>query len=67
MEVSKISTWMRIKKLSANLKKKQYMITGNSGKVYKNEGNEPLRLNDADIKRVTNTKSLGIIVDEGLN
>ena len=28
---------------------------------------EPLRLNDSDIKRVTNTKSLGIIVDEGLN
>jgi len=28
---------------------------------------EPLRLNDSDIEEVTNTKSLGIIVDEGLN
>ena len=26
-----------------------------------------MRLNDSDIKRVMNTKSLGIIVDEGLN
>ena len=26
-----------------------------------------MRLNDSDIERVTNTKSLGIIVDEGLN
>ena len=31
------------------------------------EVHERLRLNDSDIKRVTNTKSLGIIVDEGLN
>ena len=28
---------------------------------------EPLRLNDSDVEEVTNTKSLGIIVDEGLN
>ena len=28
---------------------------------------ETLRLNGADIKRVKKTKSLGVIVDEGLN
>ena len=43
------------------------MIVGNPGKTNKIEVHEPLRLNDSDTKRVTNTKSLGIIVDEGLN
>ena len=28
---------------------------------------EPLNLNDSEIKRVAQTKSLGVIVDEGLN
>ena len=43
------------------------MITGHPRKINKIEVQEPLRLNYYDIKRVTNTKSLGIIVDEGLN
>ena len=68
MELSNISTWMRINKLSANPKKTEYMIIGHPRKINKIEVHEPLRLNDSDIKqRVTNTKSLGIIVDEGLN
>ena len=65
MELPNISTWMRINKLSANPKKTEYMISGHLGKVNKIEIHEPLRLNDSDIKRVTNTKSLGIIVGEG--
>ena len=43
------------------------MIIGHPRKMNKIEGQETLRLNDSDTKRVTNTKSLGIIVDEGLN
>ena len=31
------------------------------------EVHEPQRLNESDVKRVTNTKSLGINLDEGLN
>ena len=67
MELSNISTWMRMNKLSANSKKTAYMIIGHPRKINKVEVHEPLRLNDSDIKRVTNTKSLGIVVDEGLN
>ena len=67
MELSSISTWVRINKLSANPKKTEYMIIGHPRKINKIEVHEPLRLNDSDIKRVTNIKSLGIIVDEGLN
>ena len=67
MELSNISTWMQINKLSANPKITEYMIIGHSRKINEIEAHEPLRLNDSDIKRVTNTKSLGIVVDEGLN
>ena len=43
------------------------MIIGHPRKINKIEVHGPLRLNDFDIKRVTDTKSRGIIVDEGLN
>ena len=43
------------------------MIIGHPRKTNKAEVHEPSKLNDYDIKRVTNTKSLGTIVDEGLN
>ena len=43
------------------------MIIGHPRKMIKIEVHEPLRLRASDIKRMTNTKSLGIIVDEGLN
>ena len=58
---------MRINKLSANPKRTECMRTGHPRKVNKVEVHKPLRLNDYDIKRVTNTKLLGITVDEGLN
>ena len=43
------------------------MIIGHPRRINKVEVNETLRLNDSDIKRVKKTKSLGVIVDEGLN
>ena len=67
MELSNVSTWMRINKLSSNPKRTEYMIIGHPRKTNNIEEHETLRLNDSDIKRVTNTKSLGIIVNEGLN
>ena len=43
------------------------MITGHPRKASRIEEHEALRRNDSDIKQVTNTKSLGIIVYEGLS
>ena len=43
------------------------MIIGHPQKINKIELLEPLRLNNSYMKRVANTKSLGISVDEGLN
>ena len=58
---------MRLNKLSANPQKTEYMIIGHPRRTNKVEIRETLRLNGSYIKRVKKTKSLGVIVDEGLN
>ena len=57
---------MRINKLSANPKKTEYMIIGQQRRTTKVEISEPPNLNDSEIK-VAKTKSLWVMVDEGLN
>ena len=66
-ELRNISEWMRVNKLSANPQKTDYMIIGHPRRTNKVEISQPLHLNDSEIKRVTKTKSLGVMVDEGLN
>ena len=66
-ELRNISKWMWINKLSANPKKTEYMIICHPWRTNKVEISEPLNLNDSEIKRVAKTKSLGVMVDEGLN
>ena len=58
---------MRINKLTANPKKTEYMLIGHPRKVNKLDVSEPLILNNSEIERAKKTKSLGVIVDEGLN
>ena len=43
------------------------MIIGHPRRINKLEVSDPLKLNDSEIKRVVKTKSLGVVVDEGLN
>ena len=43
------------------------MLIGHPRTVNKMDVSEPLISNNSEIKRVKQTKSLGIIVDEGLN
>ena len=66
-ELRNISEWMRIIKLSANPKKTEYMIIGHPRRTNKVEISKPLHLNDSEIKRVAKTKSLGVLVYEGLS
>ena len=58
---------MRINKLSPNPEKTEYMIIGHSRKLNTLNTSNPLTINGTDIKRVTKTKSLGIVVDENLS
>ena len=66
-ELSNLSEWMRVKNLSPNPKKTEFMIIGHPLKTKNLELPEVLKLNNSDIKRVAKTKSLGVIVDEKLH
>ena len=57
---------MRINKISPNPEKTEYMIIGHSRKVNAFNISSALKLNGTDIKRVTKTKSIGVIIDENL-
>ena len=61
-ELRNISEWMRVSKLSENPDKTEYMIIGHPRRTNKVEISQQLHLNDSEIKRVTKTKSLGVIV-----
>ena len=65
-ELLNLSEWMRITKLSPSPAKTEYMIIGHSCKLSKLDISNPLTVNGAEIRRVTKTKSLGVVVDESL-
>ena len=62
-ELLNLSEWMRINKLSPNPAKTEYMIIGHSRKLNKLDISNLLTINGKDIKRVTETKSIGVVVD----
>ena len=66
-ELSNLSEWMRVNKLSLNPKKTEFIIIGHPLKTKNLELPEVRKLNNSDIKRVDKTKSLGVIVDEKPN
>ena len=65
-KLQNISEWMRINKLSPNPEKTEFMVIGHPLKTRTHDLPEILKLNDSDIKKVDQTKSLGIIIDENL-
>ena len=48
-----------------NPQKTEYMVIGHLRMVNKVEISEPLNLNDSEIKRVSKTKSLGLLWTKG--
>ena len=66
-ELLNLSKWMRINKLSPNPAKTECMIICHSRKLNTINISNPLTTNGTDIKRVTKTKSLGVVVDESLS
>ena len=74
-ELRNVSEWMRLNnislmrlnKLSAHPQKKEYMFMGHPNRTNKITEQEKLKLTGSEIKRVKKTKSLGVIIDQGLN
>ena len=65
-ELLNLSEWMRINKLHPSPAKTEYMFIGHSCKLSKLDISNPLTINGTEIRRVTKTKSLGVVVDESL-
>ena len=62
-ELRNIASWLKINKLSLNVNKTQYMVF--TTKINKIE-DIVLRVEGQTIERVTQTKFLGVIIDEKL-
>jgi hypothetical protein len=65
-ELVKLSDWFRSNKLSLNAKKTNYLIFGNKSKACFNT-NFNISIDNICLVRVSNTKFLGVFVDEDLN
>lgn len=65
-ELLKLSDWFRANKLSLNAKKTNYIIFGNKSKTCF-ESNFHISIDGNSLERVSNTKFLGVFVDEDLN
>ena len=66
-EMLNLSEKMRINKLSSNPQKAEFMIVGHPLKAKHPSLPESLVLNNHNIKRVTQTESLRLIVDKNLS
>ena len=65
IELSHISSWFKANKLSLNIKKTNYIIFKNKHSNRKYE-NINISIDNNEIERVSNTKFLGVFVDECL-
>ena len=65
-DLSKIPTWLKVNKLTLNVKKTKYMLTGSRPKLELLSDNFTVEVNNIHIERVTVYKSLGVSIDENL-
>ena len=66
-ELDNIAEWMRVNKLSPNPSKTEYMIIGHPQKPKGTNAPIGFTLNSREMKHVSSTKSLGVMVDDYLN
>ena len=66
-ELSKISDWLSINKLSLNVDKTKYMIFHNRQRKVDSYNQLSLKINDTPIKQTPTFNFLGIVINENLN
>ena len=64
MELSKVVAWLNVNKLSLNVNKTHYILFTNATRPISFEFD--IKMNGENVKRVSSTKFLGVIVDEHL-
>ena len=66
-EREKVYAWLVANKLTINVEKTEYMLIGTRQKISQIIDNPQIVTGEERVKRVSSTKSLGIIIDENLN
>ena len=65
-DLANVSDWMKVNKLSLNTSKTEYMIIDSHKRLHQIQSVPPIILDNTQIKRVKDTKSLGLMIDETL-
>ena len=67
-ELDNVHKWLLVNKLTINDDKPEYMIIGSLQRITKitDDCNIKIDIGGKDVKRVTSTKSLGVIIDDNL-
>ena len=65
-DLANVSDWMKANKLSLNTSKTEYMIIDSHKRLHQIQSVPPIILDNTQIKRVKDTKSLGLMIDETL-
>ena len=66
-DLSKIPTWLKVNKLTLNVKKTKYLLIGSRPKLELLSDNFTVKVNIIPIERVTVYKSLGVSIDQNLS
>ena len=66
-EIKKIHAWLTANKLTLNTTKTEFMIIGSKHNLTKVQSDPTITIGNNNIKRVYQTKSLGVIIDDKLN
>ena len=66
-DLQHIHSWLLANKLTLNIDKSEYMIVGSRQRLSNIIDNPVISIGEQNIKRVTTSKSLGVIIDEILS
>ena len=66
-ELQEVTNWFKANKLSVNASKTNYMLLGTNHKLSRLDENASIILDNTHLKRVNDTKFLGVTIDENLN
>ena len=66
-ELQNVNIWLKANKLSLNIAKTEFMVIGSRQRLNVNaDGNINITINDQSIKKVSETETLGMIIDQHL-
>ena len=66
-DINLIQSWLSANKLTLNIMKTKYMLTGSQFKLSQINSDFTVKVNNTPLERVIKHKSLGVQIDESLN